>query len=778
MKGKSTHGMRHATGAASAALASALVLLLVRPAFAQPGGPGGDREPAPATERSIIHGPFHLSAKDLGRLPGGPARFARVELTPQDADSVGCERCLDVELGPGEGTEDPSAATPRPTTQFTVDGIGFVDPQIAASSTHLVLSTTGWVAFYEKSGQKLGPKAGSSLVNPIRTRDFFSAVWKSSSNSINNVLNLPPGADCNPADTFASDTFCINSYYDTRAIFDPHRKRFFVLALAINRNSKVEELVCGTEFDIARRSSRRTKVLLAVSLSEDPRDGWWIYWWDAVVGDGACNDPAGCPGSEFLPGDAGDYASIGIDDRFFLVTVGVARRDPTTADCETHLNTVSPRYTRIDAVDANGLVTGGPALGLTIWDIPHPAVPGQVVTGLVQPALHHMAHPFGRSFLAQTMDSDELVIFGLRWVPALNLFELPAAILPVAEWGAPRDAPQKATVDFPAPNPLEMTNLGNNVLKAVYRDGFLYTTWFSKKEWDQAMPALSTLNAVRVNKTFVGLFPLMPAASDVDRTFGLRNGFDDPATAFVDYGWPTVDVNSSGHILLAYMRSSPDHFPEARFTVRLAGDPDVRPSRLLMGGEMPYVDQNKLGDPASAVGQVDLSGTSVDGFDDESIWLVEPYAFKPTDPKKADRNFRLAVGKVFGRKRSDLTFSRLDPAPPFTLEPGDTITIGLTIRNQGDGGAAPTMTRLFLEPFDGGRAPRFEIAAVPADPIPSGSDFDRVVSASLPVGLRSGRYAIVGVADADHQEAEYSESNNEERSQRWLFLRPQRVRKP
>ena len=256
------------------------------------------------------------------------------------------------------------------------------------------------------------------------------------------------------------------------------------------------------------------------------------------------------------------------------------------------------------------------------------------------------------------------------------------------------------------------------------------------------------------------------------------NGFDDPATAFVDYGWPTVEVNREGHILIAYMRSSADHFPEARFTVRLAGESDVRPSRLLMGGEMPYVEPDKFGTPESPVSQVDLGGSSVDAFDDESIWFVEPYAFKPPNPKTADRNFRLAVGKAFGRRLPDLTFSRLALDPSLIARPGGAIGLRLTIRNQGDAAAAPTVSRLFLERTDGAKRILVEIAALSIDSLPGGGSADKVVRANLEDDLPSGRYRVLALADADHDVTEYSESNNEERSQRTLFVPPRRVRRP
>jgi hypothetical protein len=747
------------------ALSAAIVSL-------QPAVPRGEssqdpaREPEPPSARMDIRGPFLLTAREMERLPQHAARSGRIELTPQDADQALCEGCSELGFVPGGPLEELLQKTPPAAMQFSVDNVGFVDPQVAASSTHLVVTTTGRITFLEKSGALLGPKSGSpALTNPIAARDFFRAVWQDPNNSINNTLNLPAGAHCDPADPFADDTFCLNSYYDTRAIFDPYRKRFLIGALAINRNSKAKELVCGSRVDVQRRSSRRTKFLLGVSLTEDPRDGWWIYVWNAVVDDGACNNPAGCPGSKFLPGDAGDYPSIGIDKKFFTVTTAVGRRDPTTSDCDKHLKEVSGRYAKVVAIDADALAAGGLPVGVGLWDIPDPTAPGQVVTGIVQPALHHTPHPFARTLFAKTAGTNRLVIWGLWYEPAQNLLDFPAAVMPVHDWGAPQNAPQRATADFPAPNPLKMTNLGNEVLKTVYRDGYLYTTWFSNRVWDPVQPDASKRNAVRVNQTFVGFFPLMPDSSQFDRTFGLRNTIDDGPGAFVDYGWPTVETNKDGHIVVAYMRASPEHFPEARFSVRFKGEPDVRPSRLLMAGQMPYVDKDAAAD--AAIGQVDLGGSGVDPFDDEGIWFVQPYAFAPADPTKASRNFRLAVGKVFGRVRPDLTFAALELRPPFRVSAGSAVEVRLTIRNQGDGEAAGTDAWLFLEGTDEARAEPLRIAEVPLGPLPPGTSTSRQVWAVIPPDVPPGTYRVLAQIEGV---GEYSDANNRERSSQVLTL--------
>ena len=93
-----------------------------------------------------------------------------------------------------------------------------------------------------------------------------------------------------------------------------------------NANTKNEKLGLTP----AQRGARRTKFLLAVSVTEDPRYGWHLYWWDATKDDGAYNYGEDGKGFIFVPGDSGDYPYIGIDNGFFVQTNIVGYRDPTS----------------------------------------------------------------------------------------------------------------------------------------------------------------------------------------------------------------------------------------------------------------------------------------------------------------------------------------------------------------------------------------------------------------------------------------------------------------
>lgn len=183
------------------------------------------------------------------------------------------------------------------------------DPQIAASSTHVVTTLVRWIGFYSKSGTLL-----AELSSPM----FFA----------------PLGLDDGTAEG-------IDIYSDMRVIFDEYRKRFWVGA--VSRSSEVTA------------AENRSLVTIAVSKTENPLDGWYFYWWDAAVNWGVPN-----PGWE--PGDSADYPMIGIDPVAFHV-VHMIGNDVTNE---------IPRYERLQFLPAGPLASGQAASGWHYYDLLNP----------------------------------------------------------------------------------------------------------------------------------------------------------------------------------------------------------------------------------------------------------------------------------------------------------------------------------------------------------------------------------------------------------------------
>src|SRR5262245_3665458 len=158
------------------------------------------------------------------------------------------------------------AATPAPTFAFS-SGTGSAqvsvggspaDSNVAVSRTNICITTRGAFACYTKAGTLVAPGAGLSA-SPYSAADFFAAS------------GLPigtPGAK------------------DGRIVFDQYRMRFFM------------------DFQTRENPGR---IMIAVSKSEDPRDGWWTY--ADTVGD-----------STYF---THDYQKIGVNAKYFLVSDAV-----------------------------------------------------------------------------------------------------------------------------------------------------------------------------------------------------------------------------------------------------------------------------------------------------------------------------------------------------------------------------------------------------------------------------------------------------------------------
>ncbi len=158
-----------------------------------------------------------------------------------------------------------SEQTPKASVWWRANlngGGGFpADAQIAASTTHIVVTSRQTMGFYTKSGQKL---------QQLSSKSFFS----------------PLGLSDGTADQIAY-------YNDLRTIYDEYRGRFWVVVTA-GRDKKTA-------------SKERPLIVAAISKSNDPTSGWYQYYWEGVSQYGK-NDS-----TVWKPGDQHDYPIIGAD---------------------------------------------------------------------------------------------------------------------------------------------------------------------------------------------------------------------------------------------------------------------------------------------------------------------------------------------------------------------------------------------------------------------------------------------------------------------------------
>lgn len=160
----------------------------------------------------------------------------------------------------------------------------FADPQLAVSPNYVLVLEAHSYVFYDRSTNRpLDPHGGCVPLNATAS-DLFAPLLlprdpvtgEKNQGDVNYVLELGRGAKypCDPEHYLnkkgAPLGGCVQGNYDARAYYDNDTGRFWIVAAARNRLYKCpNKKPCGPE---ARRY-----VFVAVSKTEDPRDGFWEY---------------------------------------------------------------------------------------------------------------------------------------------------------------------------------------------------------------------------------------------------------------------------------------------------------------------------------------------------------------------------------------------------------------------------------------------------------------------------------------------------------------------
>lgn len=665
--------------------------------------------------------------------------------------------------------------TPGLTSGPFIVGTNSNDPHIAASSTHIVVTNNGVIRFFNKSGKLLAQdKNAGTVVGAFNAIDFFRPAWFTPSNppTINDGLNLPAGLKCNPtislfdgnqskpgdqplsANQQAETKWCLDTVYDTRVIFDDYNKRFWILSVVRNESEGIFQAL----FPPTLRVGRRTRHLVAVSLTEDPRDGWYMYAWTAEKDGGACNDigsnPAVidvpfCPGTAYRPGFASDYPSLGISKDYFVTTSQVDLFGAWVPG-------KYPGYTNISAVSASGLANGGCAQACGWQYGPFTAglvtssgkvlFSGDPFESITQPAVQHGSPPEGATLLASALPAyDMAAVLSFSAKEGAVAPPLHVSFVSTAPASAKvNDLPQQAAGAVTKPPRVKVTNIQSGTLKAAARDDKLYLTWMDCKKWVGSQSECST----SIHLLVLGLdsgAPLVSPSVSADQLFGL-NEPSDPEGSVVYYGLPAVEVNKANNAVVVYERTGSNVFLQAAYSALFSGQADVSAGAVLKKGGFP------LGSNAatSPVAQVDTSGISVDPKDGLGIWMIHAFA-------TSKGVLRYAIGKVFGSVYADLsvlTGAGID-LPPKAAAAGERLTVKTEISNDGDGGSRPVRARVYLHRK---RGQRFLLgsAAVPA--LRPGAQHRLRLVLRLPKGLESGVYELEVVLPASSKE--YTSANN------------------
>lgn len=667
------------------------------------------------------------------------------ELQAQPA-CVPAGTCL-VTLG---GEADPFTKTPAPTdTPFVVSGGG--DPQVAAGKSFLVVTAYNKLWVYTKDGKLVTKdKYGSALSYPMTAAQLFTPLWDPpgpNSKGINGYLKLPSGVPCDVEDPFATGTFCLNDWYDMRVIYDDFRDRFWVVATARNPNWKKETAT------LKQRIARRSKVALAVSRTADPRDGFYLYWWNGVIDDGACatlgsppGPPAACPNSTYQPGDASDYPSIGISKDFFTQTIGVVNVNPHDSNWPVSVD----KYALVNVFDADKLANGGcnSPCGWAYWNFGYPGT-NTVVKGIVQPAVQHGAVQNDFATMASTQGDKTLWVWGFTKQEGTFAPPLHGAAIQLKKWAGPTNPNQPPKGSVTSPSPISFGNLGNLVTKAATRNGLMYATWQDCSVWfDGQSPCSASIRLVKVNPG-LALTVDVPTGPIIDRTFGFHT-LGEGDNEVISYGVPAVEVNKHSDAVVVYERvGGTDTWPEARYSAYMSGEPDIRPSALLQVGARPLGGNANPDDPTKPIGNADTGGASVDPVGKEAIWVTHVFS-------NSSGQYRMAVGKVFGKPFADL-FTIISKFNLSSLGGVRRAKATIVVGNQGDGRAPRSTLHIFLVPKRGKPKP---LGTLRVPRLPSGRSKTLHLDLDLPRGLASGPFRLRAVVDPVGHVKQYGLGND------------------
>lgn len=546
-------------------------------------GPASLTEPIPAKPPSVgtgnssafpVHGPF-TTATGFKLIPRHPPK-SQIEFE-DEAVLVGSQG-KQPSATPAQLGNEPADSTiaageiPKIFQGFAVGGTGLEtrDLQIAASHTHVIVTSYHKITFWTRDG---------TLLSELNTVDFFQPV----KDDINKVLKDPADAT-----KLVSAQYPINEFYDNRLLFDTYRNRFWIVSLTRNMGP-------GSP----NAAHRVTVSSIAVSKTENPQDGWYTYWM------------APCR----------DYQAIGVSKKLFVVGYSSGSNFPEYGF-----------LSAIDATQlANGMA-GQKATVLGGFKNPNGTSATAYMQPALQYGASYKDLQFfvsnpsdGKTNVVWALDPADLTQLLQVAVP-VSPYTNPKTV----EQASHPDIPHPQLI-WPVWGGNSTPFRGPDmVMKAIYRNNKLYWVWDDSIPGDARQIRFIRLN--RVDVTLFPTYLLVGQGSPaIDRRFGKRNAADPPNDIF-SYYMPAVAVNKDGTMVITYNRTGATIWPQARYSVYFEKDSDIRPSQLLRKGDYPIGTEDPTsGQPAdyrTAAGIFDYNAAAVDPLDDRSVWTINVYATK------------------------------------------------------------------------------------------------------------------------------------------------------
>ncbi len=456
--------------------------------------------------------------------------------------------------------------SPPPLSSFTTN-LYAPDATIAVGKDVIVAASSSTLTFYDKKGVMLAPK--HNLGTTMSMLNFFGGFFADklpngsvNTQNLNRILALPATPNypaCDPAN-YKAQPSCVQEVYDSRVQFDPSRNRFWVQAAARPLIWKNKPPAAETD-ELYRRF-----ILVAVSKTEDPRDGFCQY---------------------VLVDEYADWPRMTIHGKRLVLSHQGGKK--------------------VFVFDADKLAAGNPGAGpVLVQKFLESSFPESQVLAQVT---HH--GNVDATYMLGIGDG------GKSWTAY--------AIVP----GAPGGGVQLLKTTFTTPDREGIWVRNNPIYRdgKLYITGGDCEEWddlaknkkgYCRRELVRVLrvPLARSGNKLTVSKD--------TALGYLDISFGNRGPGDDPSDR-VSYSVPALEVTKTGEMVLAYTRvgqmTAKPLFPEARYSVFLHDKPTPHRSALIRAGN------SLVSTVITGGGVIDLTGAAIDPVDDTTVWAIVPYAF-------------------------------------------------------------------------------------------------------------------------------------------------------
>ena len=462
---------------------------------------------------------------------------------------------------------------PAPTTAMVLEGgpLGH-DPQVAAGDHTLMVYTSHTYHLFDKAtGRPLPAREGDEIAPLGDFNTLFAPVWAPrphrggpNPDSINHRLHFAAGDPliCDPMAPRAGNA-CVQEFYDSRVLWDSQRRRFWVESAARNhlwQCTPTAQKPC-TEPKLSQTQHRRF-IAIAVSRTEDPRDGFHRY----VLVD------------EYV-----DWPKIGIHDRYLILNHRGA--------------------SNLYVFDADKLAAGNPDRGpVLLAKLDARSFPG---AKFLAPVTHHGPSD-GATYLLGSNGSGTVIPFAL------------------VNPDPSRAMPPRIVAGPPVTLGERVGTLENNAVFRDGKLYFTFDEWVPGLVQHEPYRHVRIVR-IPVQPAGNKLWSTSdPARGYLDVAIGGREP-DDAPTDVVDYEKPALDVDGRGNVVVVYSRhgyrTRADLPPEVRYSILYSSEARPRPGVLVRRGQtmgVPDIDDNgKAG--------IDLAFAQTDP-DDATVWITHAYA--------------------------------------------------------------------------------------------------------------------------------------------------------